>query len=62
MNVLMEELFRAWCIPYEYWEVPERMEHHPDTAYGMYTFETGFKLGMQLAVSSLDPEMLAESD
>lgn len=62
MNQLFEELFLAWCVPHEHKEVPDYLEGDPIRAYGQYAFETGFKLGMQLAVSSLNPDMLAETE
>jgi hypothetical protein len=38
--------------------VPAYLRDDPVTAYGQYSFEMGFKLGMQLAAASLDPELL----
>ena len=60
MNQLFEELFLAWCVPYDQSRVPEYLRGDPVRAYGQYAFEAGFKLGMQLAVSSLEPEALAK--
>lgn len=62
MNLLFEMLFHAWCMPYTSWKTLPSLNNDSPWAYGAYTFETGFKLGMQLAVCSLDPDMLAESD
>ena len=62
MNQLFEELFLLWCIPHEYHEAPDYLKDDPTRAYGQYAFEEGFKLGMQLAVHSLDPNMLAETE
>ena len=62
MSQLFEELFLAWCVPYDQNRVPEYLKDDPFRAYGQYAFEAGFKLAMQLAVSSLDPEMLAETE
>ena len=62
MNLVFGELFNIWCISPEHWEVPPSLKDHPTTAYGEYAFETGFKLGMQLAVCSLDPDALAKLD
>jgi len=41
-------------------DVPDYLRDNPTRAYGQYAFEEGFKLGMQLAVSVLDPGDLAE--
>lgn len=58
MTQIFEELFRAWCVPYRPDMVPAYLRDDPVTAYGQYSFEMGFKLGMQLAAASLDPELL----
>lgn len=60
MTQIFEELFRAWCAPYRPEMAPAYLRKDPVMAYGQYTFETGFKLGMQLAAASLDPDTLAE--
>ncbi|MCI9037246.1 MAG: hypothetical protein HFF80_05745 [Oscillospiraceae bacterium] len=60
MNVLFEELFQAWCVPYKPENIPEYLRSDPVRAYGQYAFEKGFRLAMQLAVSCLDPEDLRE--
>ena len=60
MTQVFEELFRAWCPPYNPEKIPTYLQRDPVTAYGQYAFEAGFKLAMQLAVTSLDPEFLAE--
>ncbi len=62
MSQLFEELFLAWCVPFDQNRVPEYLQGDPVRAYGQYAFETGFKLAMQLAVSSLDPDMLAKTE
>ena len=59
MNVTFELLFNAWCVPYRPELVPEYLRSDPVKDYGQYAFEAGFKLGMSLAVSSLDPDRLA---
>ena len=59
MNVTFELLFNAWCVPYRPELVPQYLRSDPVKAYGQYAFEAGFKLGMSLAVSSLDPDRLA---
>ncbi|MBD5150406.1 MAG: hypothetical protein HDT18_08610 [Oscillibacter sp.] len=60
MTQVYEELFRAWCVPYRPELVPPYLRSDPVTAYGQYAFETGFKLGMQLAASSLAADDLCE--
>ena len=60
MTQVYEELFHAWCVPYRPDLVPKYLRDDPVKAYGQYTFEIGFKLGMQLAVSSLNPDDLCE--
>ena len=62
MARIFEELFLQWCVQPEQREVPEYLKDDPVRAYGQYAFEEGFKLGMQLAVSSLDPDMLARTE
>lgn len=60
MTQLFEELYLAWCTPFDPEKVPEYLKGDPTRAYGQYTFEAGFKLAMQLAVASLDPNALAD--
>ena len=60
MTVIFEALFRAWCAPYDPDKVPAYLRKDPVLAYGQYAFEQGFKLGMQLAAASLDPEDLRD--
>lgn len=60
MTQVFEELFRAWCVPYQPEMAPTYLRDDPITAYGQYAFEAGFKLGMQLAAASLDPDTLTE--
>ncbi len=60
MTGIFEELFRAWCAPYDPEKVPEYLRKDPVLAYGQYAFEQGFKLAMQLAAASLDPGALEE--
>lgn len=60
MTVVFEELFHAWCVPYRPELVPPYLRKDPVTAYGQYAFEEGFELGMQLAVTSLNPDDLCE--
>ena len=59
MNILFEMLFRAWWPPYDPEQVPEYLRGDPVKAYGQYAFESGFKLGMSLAVASLDADLLS---
>ncbi len=62
MTVIFEQLFHVWCQPYHPDLLPDYLKSDPVRGYGQYTFEQGFKLGMQLAVNSLDPNLLAEAD
>jgi len=62
MTQLYEELFLLWCVPHEQRPVPDYLKDNPTKAYGAYAFEEGFKLGMQLAVSALDPNALSEAE
>ena len=61
MTQLYEELFLSYCTPYDPDKIPKYLQKDPIRAYGQYAFEVGFKLGMQLAVTSLDPDDLCES-
>ena len=61
MTQLYEDLFLSYCVPYNPDMAPKYLQDNPIRAYGQYTFEVGFKLGMQLAVTSLDPNDLCES-
>ena len=60
MTVIFEELFHTRCVPYDPQRFPLYLQQDPVRAYGQYAFEEGFKLGMQLAVASLDPEDMKE--
>lgn len=60
MTQVFEDLFLAYCVPYNPDRIPKHLENNPVRAYGQYTFEIGFKLGMQLAASSLAPDDLCE--
>lgn len=60
MTEVFEELFRALCPPYSPERVPQHLRADPVLAYGQYAFEEGFKLGMQLAAASLEPDALRE--
>ena len=62
MNVLFEQLFHAWCPPYDPQMVPEYLRKDPVKAYGQYAFQRGFTLALALAVSCLDPEDLREEE
>jgi len=46
-------LFDCWCLPHEYLHLPEYMEGNPMKAYGIYAFEEGFKLALNLAAPLL---------
>ena len=52
MNILFEELFGAWCAPYDPDRFPAHLREDPLKAYGQYAFEEGFKLALELAVRS----------
>ena len=60
MTLIFEDLFLTYCVPYRPDLVPQYLQNDPIRAYGQYAFEEGFKLGMQLAVSSLNPDDLCE--
>ena len=62
MNLLLQDLFHTWCTPYLLFKTPSSMKNNPAAAYGEYTFEAGFRMGMQLAICCLDPDMLADPD
>lgn len=61
MTRLFEELFLAWCPSYHPELLPEYLRGDPVRGYGQYAFEQGFKLAMQLAAASLDPNDLQET-
>ncbi len=58
MNVVFEELYNAFCTKYDPDMVPRYLRDDPMKAYSQYTFERGFSLGMQVAFSCLDPDLL----
>ncbi len=60
MNILFTILFDAWCMPYDPEKTPRYLRNDPLRAYGLYAFQRGVKLGMELAAFCLDPEELAE--
>lgn len=62
MTAIFEALFNAWCSPYYPDLIPDYLKGDPVRGYGQYAFEQGFKLAMQLAAASLDPEELRESN
>ena len=55
MTQLFEMLFHYWCPAPAQNSCPSHLRDHPELAYAQYAFERGFKLGMELAVLSLDP-------
>ena len=59
MNILFEELFGAWCAPYDPDRFPAHLRTDPLKAYGQYAFEEGFKLALELAFSCLDQKDLS---
>lgn len=62
MKALFEDLFLAYCVPYDPSRFPEYRHKDPTRAYGQYAFEEGFKLALKLAVACLDPEDLCEEE
>ena len=53
MNACYETLFNYWCKPHETVEFPSHLEGDPIKAYGVYSFEEGFKLAQNLAAPLL---------
>jgi len=47
-------------MPYDPEKTPRYLRNDPLRAYGLYAFQRGVKLGMELAAFCLDPEELAE--
>lgn len=60
MNILFEELFHAWCHPYNSVLLPDYLKKDPVKGYGQYSFEEGFRLGFKLAVACLKPGDLCD--
>ena len=60
MNVLLKHLHDYFCSSYRPESVPEHLRSNPMKACSQYSFETGLRLGMQLAFTCLDPDMLYE--
>ena len=60
MTYLFEELYHAWCVPYDPEDFPEILRGDPIRAYGLYAFEEGFKLAAQLMAACLYPRKLDE--
>lgn len=58
MTSLLEQLYSDWCPPYDPSAVPETLRSNPTNAYGLYAFERGFKLGVQLMYLALNPDDL----
>ena len=53
LDSIIEELYEAWC-PSQYpGPIPDHLKTNPARAYGLFTFELGLKLGLQLAVGAL---------
>ena len=59
MNTLFELLYRAWCPKFDIEHMPKSLRGDPVNACGIYAFEQGFRLALSLAVTSLDPSLLA---
>ena len=60
MTYLFEALYHAWCVPYDPEDCPEALRGDPVQAYGLYAFEEGFRLAVQLMTACLDPRKLDE--
>ena len=60
MTVIFEQLFHAWCVPYNPDNFPEYLRSNPVKAYGQYAFERGFRLAASLLFLSLDHRDLTE--
>lgn len=58
MNIVMEQLYAHFCTGYNPEMVPRYLRNDPMKAYSQYTFERGFCLGMQIAFTCLEPDML----
>ena len=56
MDSIFEELFEAWCPSENPRPIPDHLKDNPARAYGLFTFEQGLKLGLQLAISTLSEE------
>lgn len=52
MNSQFQQLFECWCVPYKNLQLQDVLED-PIKAYGMYAFEEGFKLALNLAAPLL---------
>ena len=53
MTATFEELFNCWCKPHNTLEFPSYLEGDPIKAYGIYAFEEGFKLALNLTAPLL---------
>lgn len=53
MNAFWELLFNAWVPPYRDDMAPDHLKDDPVRAYGQYAFGEGVRLGLALAVFSL---------
>ena len=62
MTVIFEQLFYAWCGPYDPQKLPPSKGADPATSYGQYAFEEGFKLAAALMFLSLDHRDLSEME
>lgn len=54
METFWELLFLAWCVPFDERLVPDHLQGDPMRAYGEYAFREGVRLGLSLAVFSLN--------
>lgn len=54
MNNQYQQLFECWCVPYQNLQFQLRdIVDDPIKAYGIYAFEEGFKLALNLAAPLL---------
>lgn len=58
MNAVFEELYNAFCTRYDPDMVPEYLHDDPMRAYSQYAFQRGFSLGMQIAFTCFEPDLL----
>ena len=56
--VIFERLYNTYCTSYTPDIVPVYLRDNPMKTCAQYTFERGFRLGMQIAFTCIDPEKL----
>ena len=60
MNAIFELLHNCCCPAYNPDMVPEYLRGDPIRACSQYAFEKGFRLGMQIAFTCIEPDMLCK--